>query len=704
MTTPSRDDRFERALLALLLVDVIASFAVAFDAQAAWVLTVPAFLALFVKSDVAGPVFVDRALLVQRLSFGLALVFAWFGMLRALPPEGTQRGLTVLAGYHESMLALVFLLRARSFSLGRSFFPAAGSVLVLAGLNRHDAQPWFVAIAAGLVAIYTLVSARALDGREPERRRPHRAELAMGLLALLGTLGFALATNRFLPWAHREIERRIWDYRLTPPDATTGLTDGDTRLGQIEELAQSHDVALRVWSDRPERLRARVYTQFIGRGWRASPLSARAMIEQPTSSPLESSYAGLRDDDFGATFASPDVSLSDVNAAETKLTRIVVSDLDAKVLPSPGELLLVRGPGGALRLSESGTLVPPEDVRVDRYAIVHRRRSDVGQRRASDVDTLQDATSVPRNTHPKVRALAEMLSRQAATPQGRVDATIDFLKANYHYTLAPGVFHTDQPIAEFLLEKKRGYCEYFATAAALLLRLQGVPTRYVTGFMVTEDSRVGDHFVVRDEDAHAWIEAWIDGRGWIVADAVPSAELEGMHRARRTPWNARWEALRAWTSDVSSRLRAGGLIEALRLLYRATRVALIWAISTAVGRVVALLVAALLFAWRLRHFLRARAFARRAEPLRAHVPLRLRRTLDALEEQWRRLGVARPASRGLDEHLRTLARARDLDDVTRWSAQIVAPYYRASFGHEAIDEATQREADAALKALRRRPQ
>lgn len=703
MITRPPEDRLARALLALLLVDAIASFAIAFDAEAAWVLTIPAFLAIFVKSDVAGPRFVDRALLVQRLSFGLALTFAWFGMLRALPSEGTQRGLTVLAGYLESILAVVFLLRARSFSTARSFFPAAGSVLVLAGLNRADGHAWFVATAGALVALYALVSARAAANADAPPKIV-RSELALALVALVATAGVALSINRFLPWAHREIERRIWDYRLAPPDPSTGLTDGDTRLGQIEELAQSHSVALRVWTDRPTLLRARVYTQFVGRGWRASPLAARAMIEQPTAGAIESSYEGLRRDDFGATFASPDVELASTPASDTALTRIVVSDLDSKILPTPAEPILARGPGGALQLSESGTLVPPEDVRVDRYAVVHRRRSDVGQLRPADLATMQDATATPRNLNPKIREMAARLHDQATTPQGRLDATILFLKSNYHYTLAPGPFRTDQPIAEFLLEKKRGYCEYFATAAAVLLRLEGVPTRYVTGFMVSDESRVGDHYVVRDEDAHAWIEAWIEGRGWVVADAVPAAELAGFHRQRRSKWDDAWESARAWTSDMSSRLRAGGLLEAIRVLFRAARVVLIWSITTSIGRVVGLASIALLVAWRVRRILAARAFARRAEPSRAHVPLRLRRTLDALEEQWLRLGVARPASRGLDEHLRALAALDELADVAKWSAQIVAPYYRASFGHEAIDEETQRLADDALRALRRRPQ
>ena len=79
------------------------------------------------------------------------------------------------------------------------------------------------------------------------------------------------------------------------------------------------------------------------------------------------------------------------------------------------------------------------------------------------------------------------------------------------------------PLADFLFVTKRGYCEYFASAMAVLLRAQGVPSRVVTGFQSGYFNDVSNTWVVRASDAHAWVEAWMEGRGWVTYDPTPQA-------------------------------------------------------------------------------------------------------------------------------------------------------------------------------------
>src|SRR5262249_33231350 len=126
-------------------------------------------------------------------------------------------------------------------------------------------------------------------------------------------------------------------------------------------------------------------------------------------------------------------------------------------------------------------------------------------------DGGEEARAVPAGLDPRLLALAESLSAGRPPPPTRVARTLDYLAGACRYSLDVGAFTSTQPVAEFVFVKKRGYCEYFASAAALLLRLQGVPTRYVTGFSMDAAERVGEQYVVRESDAHAWIEAWIPG-------------------------------------------------------------------------------------------------------------------------------------------------------------------------------------------------
>ena len=81
------------------------------------------------------------------------------------------------------------------------------------------------------------------------------------------------------------------------------------------------------------------------------------------------------------------------------------------------------------------------------------------------------------------------------------------------------------PLADFLFVTKRGYCEYFASAMTVLLRTQGLPARVATGFQSGYYNDVSKTWVMRASDAHAWVEAWIDGRGWVTFDPTPPGSL-----------------------------------------------------------------------------------------------------------------------------------------------------------------------------------
>ena len=156
------------------------------------------------------------------------------------------------------------------------------------------------------------------------------------------------------------------------------------------------------------------------------------------------------------------------------------------------------------------------------------RRRAVRAHRSSD-DDRSESLALPAVVDPRLRALAHGLA-PGADPRGRLAATVAHLQGGYRYTLRPGAFRTGDPLAEFLFEKKAGYCEYFASAAVVLLRLQGVPARFVKGLSVgPQTDQGGGLHVVRDSDAHAWVEAWIPGEGWVEADPTPPGPFAEAH-------------------------------------------------------------------------------------------------------------------------------------------------------------------------------
>ena len=95
-----------------------------------------------------------------------------------------------------------------------------------------------------------------------------------------------------------------------------------------------------------------------------------------------------------------------------------------------------------------------------------------------------------------------------------------FLRSGFSYDLHPGE-PTGEPVLYFLSTSKKGHCEYFASAMALLLRANGIPARVVGGYLEGEWNELGQYYLVRQSDAHTWVEAWIEERGWVTFDPTP---------------------------------------------------------------------------------------------------------------------------------------------------------------------------------------
>ncbi|MDQ2730365.1 MAG: transglutaminase-like domain-containing protein, partial [Armatimonadota bacterium] len=147
--------------------------------------------------------------------------------------------------------------------------------------------------------------------------------------------------------------------------------------------------------------------------------------------------------------------------------------------------------------------------------------------------------AVPRETDPKVRAVAQTIARGQSGQTGRAAAVVQYLLSNYGYSQTFNAGAGD-PISNFILGKKPAHCQYFASAAVVLLRCLGVPARYVQGYYAHESGGAGVT-IVRQRDAHAWAEAWMDGLGWVTLDATPGGGRPD-HTASALPfWQKGWD-------------------------------------------------------------------------------------------------------------------------------------------------------------------
>jgi transglutaminase-like putative cysteine protease len=122
---------------------------------------------------------------------------------------------------------------------------------------------------------------------------------------------------------------------------------------------------------------------------------------------------------------------------------------------------------------------------------------------------------------PRVAKLAAQITAGAGNPYDKASRVETYLKTKYGYTLDLSDPHGKDPLAYFLFDRRAGHCEYFATAMTVLLRTQGIPARYVTGFLPGEYNDLGGDYIVRASDAHAWVEVYFPDYGWITFDPTP---------------------------------------------------------------------------------------------------------------------------------------------------------------------------------------
>jgi transglutaminase-like putative cysteine protease len=153
---------------------------------------------------------------------------------------------------------------------------------------------------------------------------------------------------------------------------------------------------------------------------------------------------------------------------------------------------------------------------------------------------LQRALSIPRGLNPQAQELAQGWRAQHPDDDADVvrEALLHFNRGGYVYTLEPPLLGM-HGIDEFLFQTKQGFCEHYAGSFVYLLRAAGVPARVVTGYQGGEYNALGDYYILRQSDAHAWAEVWLGERGWVRYDptaAIAPARIEsGLSAAVSNP-------------------------------------------------------------------------------------------------------------------------------------------------------------------------
>jgi transglutaminase-like putative cysteine protease len=149
---------------------------------------------------------------------------------------------------------------------------------------------------------------------------------------------------------------------------------------------------------------------------------------------------------------------------------------------------------------------------------------------AATREQLNRALVYPRSHNPRTIALGREWGEQNTNPRQTLIKALRFYNREFTYTLEPPLLDPVDPYDDFLFNSKQGFCEHFSGSFALLMRAAGIPARVVTGYQGGEVNPINKELIVRQADAHAWVEVWLADEGWVRVDptsAVSPLRVEG---------------------------------------------------------------------------------------------------------------------------------------------------------------------------------
>ena len=446
-----------------------------------------------------------------------------------------RRGRTRLPAWIKLPLVLLFPILI-VFHYGNLFGRAPGSALACAMLalklmeteNRRDARAaicfsafvlmsallfdnglWITAsLCAALVVL--LAALRALESA----RSTLVPDLRAAVLALAGALPLAMCAFVFFP----RLGSPLWG---APNDTTARTGLGDRMApGTMQQLLIDDSPAFRVVFDGTPPTRDKLY-------WRGPVLWQFN----------------------GSAWMRPEWAASSPGDGEVRVRGARVG-YEVTLEPSERHWLLaldvpLLAPAGAVRGADMSLV---SRTRVDdptRYRMVSAPEYEL----EPVLDPLHRrlALQLPPGYDPQARALAQRWHEQfRGNPNLVIRAALDLFHGEFSYTLNAPLLGRDS-VDDFLFDTKRGFCEHFSSAFTFLMRAAGIPARVVTGYQGGYFNKLGNYWVVRQSDAHAWSEVWLEGHGWVRVDPTAAVSPQrvqlgaGAAAGASAPWyQANW--------------------------------------------------------------------------------------------------------------------------------------------------------------------
>jgi protein-glutamine gamma-glutamyltransferase len=363
---------------------------------------------------------------------------------------------------------------------------------------------------------------------EPGSPMARQLNRALGLTSILVAVSALLIGGVFFFLIPRFTAGYLSALNLQP-NLMTGFGN-DITIGEIGKIQQSSAVVMRIHVEgdpgRAEDVHWRgiVLTNFDGKRW-FTPAHDEVVISPDSGGEYRFAPSGLPNGEFYPlryTVMMEPVATDAVFVAPRPemLRGRFANESERAGVPRNRTYLL---------LDKAGSLSNPfhNDIKVRYEGLSLLPMVPPAQLRKTSTmypDEIRDLYLQVPQLDPRIKQLAEKIVENSHNEYDRAANIELYLKTHFRYTLDLTGRKTDDPLAYFLFERRAGHCEYFAAAMTVMLRDLGIPARYVGGFLPGEYNDLGGDYIVRASDAHAWVEAYFPGYGWITFDPTPPGD------------------------------------------------------------------------------------------------------------------------------------------------------------------------------------
>ncbi|MDR1689345.1 MAG: transglutaminase-like domain-containing protein [Clostridiales bacterium] len=343
---------------------------------------------------------------------------------------------------------------------------------------------------------------------------------------------FSSGTSASIAASNGEAFRAINDFFYSAFNAeyftfqSTGFAGAGGRLGgQVNANGQ---FVMEVYADERVYLSGSVKDKYTGFSWENTKRESRKISET-----AKEQYSLAKENENSFTIEGNEIFIFFADRPERKKVTIDIGTARTQsiFLPPYPVNITFKEPVGLLR-SESGDILAQRIL--DNYAAytIEYEKSHFGKYFITQTgesampESFEAYLSIPENLPRRVRDLAEELTRGAASNEGKMETLVDFLHG-FSYTLEPENVPRGRDFVDyFLFDGKEGYCTYFASALAVMGRCAGIPTRYIEGYVMPNKKNAVGAYEVTNYQAHAWVEAYINGVWAAFEPTAPFAYAE----------------------------------------------------------------------------------------------------------------------------------------------------------------------------------